>query len=107
MDEHRDEVRFEPVSSKGVSRAVPILTFLVGIFLGAAVVKPWDLLFPPSPASVAGVPTSASPEPDLDARRAVHVPSTGRVRVRGRVAGVRTRPARCAGRRWFDGQVPP
>jgi len=60
MDEHRDEVRFEPVSSKGVSRAVPILTFLVGIFLGAAVVKPWDLVFPPPPRSavVAAAPTS-------------------------------------------------
>ena len=68
MDEHRDEVRFEPVSSKGVSRAVPILTFLVGIFLGAAVVKPWDLVFPPQPAAVGPGPTSiarssASPTP--------------------------------------------
>ena len=46
MDEHRDEFRVEPVRSKAVSRAVPILTFLVGIFLGAAMVKPWDLVFP-------------------------------------------------------------
>ena len=51
MDEHRDEVRFEQVGPKGVSRAVPIVTFLVGIFLGAALVKPWDLLFPPGAAA--------------------------------------------------------
>jgi hypothetical protein len=60
MDEHRDEVRFEQVGSKGVSRAVPILTFLVGIFLGAAVVKPWDLVLPPRSASVDQAPTSSA-----------------------------------------------
>lgn len=60
MNEHRDEVRFEPVASGGVSRTVPILTFLIGIFLGAAVVKPWDLLLPPTHASVARVPTTAA-----------------------------------------------
>ena len=60
MNEDRDEVRFEPVASGGVSRTVPILTFLIGIFLGAAVVKPWDLLLPPTHASVARVPTTAA-----------------------------------------------
>ncbi len=66
VNEHRHEVRIEPVGSGGVSRAVPILTFVVGIFLGAAVVKPWDLLFPQSQASVASAPTTAaSPSPTL------------------------------------------
>ena len=60
MDEHRDEVRFEQVGSKGVSRAIPILTFLVGMFLGAAVVKPWDLVLPPRSASVAQAPLSSA-----------------------------------------------
>jgi hypothetical protein len=60
VTEHRDEVRIEPVASGGVSRVVPVLTFVVGIFLGAAVVKPWDLLFPPSQASVASAPATAS-----------------------------------------------
>ena len=60
VNEHRDEVRIEPVGSGGVSRAVPILTFVIGIFLGAAVVKPWDLVFPPSHASVAGAPSAAA-----------------------------------------------
>jgi hypothetical protein len=60
VNEDRDEVRFEPVGSGGVSRTVPILTFLIGIFLGAAVVKPWDLLLPPTHASVARVPTTAA-----------------------------------------------
>jgi len=80
MDEHRDEVRFEPVSSRGVSRAVPILTFLVGIFLGAAVVKPWDLVFPPAPAAVGPAPTSiarssASPAPVASSTPAPAVPA--------------------------------
>jgi hypothetical protein len=60
MDEHRDEVRFEQVGSKGVSRAVPILTFLIGIFIGAAVVKPWDLVLPPRSASVDQAATSSA-----------------------------------------------
>jgi hypothetical protein len=72
MDDHRGEFRVEPVRSRGVSRIVPIATFLVGIFLGAALAKPWDLLFPaPSPAiaqrpavsSSAGPTPSPSPSP--------------------------------------------
>ena len=59
MNENRDEVRIEPVGSGGVSRTVPILTFVIGIFLGAAVVKPWDLLLPPPQASVASAPATA------------------------------------------------
>lgn len=39
---------------------MPILTFLIGIFLGAAVVKPWDLVLPPTDASIARVPTTAA-----------------------------------------------
>ena len=38
MNEHQDVMRVEPVGSGGVSRTVPILTFLIGIFLGAAIV---------------------------------------------------------------------
>lgn len=60
MNERRDEFRIEPVGSGGVSRVVPVLTFLIGIFLGAAVVKPWDLFFPPSRPSVASAPTAAA-----------------------------------------------
>jgi hypothetical protein len=52
MDDERDEFKITPVTSGGVSRAVPIATFLVGLFLGAAVVKPWDLIFPPQPPPV-------------------------------------------------------
>ncbi len=52
MNDPRDEIRFEQVSPRGVSRAVPVVTFLVGIFLGAAIVKPWDLLFPPAAAPI-------------------------------------------------------
>lgn len=64
MDDHPGEFRIEPVRSKGVSRIVPIATFLVGIFLGAALVKPWDLLFPtPSPAIAQRPIVSASTGP--------------------------------------------
>lgn len=64
MDDHRGEFRVEPVRSKGVSRIVPIATFLVGIFLGAAVVKPWDLVFPsPTPAVAQRPAASASVAP--------------------------------------------
>ena len=66
MDDQRGEFRVEPVRSTGVSRVVPIATFLVGIFLGAAVVKPWDLLFPtatPSAAQRPAVLSSAGPPP--------------------------------------------
>jgi hypothetical protein len=59
MDEQRDEVTREQVTTKGVSRAVPILTFLVGLFLGAALVKPWDLVFRPTPTAVAQRPASS------------------------------------------------
>jgi hypothetical protein len=60
VNEHRDEIRIEPVGAGGVSRAVPLLTFVIGIFLGAAIVKPWDLLLPPSHASVPSAPTTAA-----------------------------------------------
>jgi hypothetical protein len=64
VNEHRDEVRIERVGSGGVSRSVPILTFLIGIFLGAAVVKPWDLLLPPPrPLASGATTTAASPSP--------------------------------------------
>ena len=52
MNQRGDEFRVQPVRTKGVNRAVPILTFVVGIFLGAAIVKPWDLVFPPTQASI-------------------------------------------------------
>lgn len=58
MDEQRDEVRFEPVGTKGVGRAVPIVTFLVGIFLGAALVKPWEIVFPSTPTPIDPRPAS-------------------------------------------------
>ena len=66
MDDQRGEFRVEPVRSKGVSRVVPIATFLVGIFLGAALVKPWDLIFPAAAPAIAQRPTvsaSAGPPP--------------------------------------------
>jgi hypothetical protein len=64
MNDPRDEIRFEQVSPRGVSRAVPIVTFLVGIFLGAAIVKPWDLLFPPAAAPIdRGTPVVAAASP--------------------------------------------
>lgn len=68
MDEQRDELRVEPVNTMGVSRTVPIVTFLVGVFLGAALVKPWDLLLPASRTSIDQRPTatadsSAEPTP--------------------------------------------
>ena len=62
MSEEKDEFRVEAVATSGVSRAVPVLTFLIGILLGAAVVKPWDLVFPPSQASVGNAsPTTGDP----------------------------------------------
>jgi hypothetical protein len=73
MDDHRGEFRVEPVRSRGVSRVVPIATFLVGLFLGAALVKPWDLLFPaatptiaqrPIASASAGPQASPSPSPE-------------------------------------------
>jgi hypothetical protein len=60
MDEHRDEFQVKAVAARGVSRSVPIATFLVGIFLGAALVKPWDLVFPASPTSTDRRPTSVA-----------------------------------------------
>lgn len=60
MNDHRDEVRIERVGSGRVSRSAPILTFVIGIFLGAAVVKPWDLLLPPPRVSATGAPTTAA-----------------------------------------------
>jgi hypothetical protein len=61
MDDERDEFKITSVTSGGVSRAVPIATFLVGLFLGAAIVKPWDLIFPPqAPPAVASGPTAST-----------------------------------------------
>lgn len=62
MDEHRDAFKTEPVTTRGVSRAVPIVTFLIGVFLGAALVKPWDLIFPPKSTPVAQLPTPTTPD---------------------------------------------
>jgi hypothetical protein len=61
MDDERDEFRITSVASGRVSRAVPIATFLVGLFLGAAIVKPWDLIFPPKPPPQAESRPAASP----------------------------------------------
>jgi hypothetical protein len=58
MNDQRDEFTTQRVTTKDVSRAVPILTFLVGVFLGAALVKPWDLVFPPTQVTVAQRATS-------------------------------------------------
>jgi len=74
MDDHSGEYRVEPVRSRGSSRVLPVATFLVGIFLGAALVKPWDLLLPapalpprvaegPVASSTAGPTPSPSPSP--------------------------------------------
>lgn len=68
MDEHGDKVRIEQVGPKGVSRAVPMVTFLIGIFLGAAFVKPWDIIFAPGaapaqPAPVVVAAASSTPAP--------------------------------------------
>lgn len=62
MDEQRDDIGLERVRSTGRNWAVPILTFVVGIFLGAAIVKPWDLVFPSSQPSV-GRASTVSPPP--------------------------------------------
>ena len=66
MDEPRDEFKSQPVTTVGVSRAVPILTFLIGVFLGAALVKPWDLVNPPplTRPTVAQRPAS-TPDPSI------------------------------------------
>ena len=66
MSEEKDEFRVEAVATSGVSRAVPIVTFLIGILLGAAVVKPWDLVFPPSQpaAGNASAPMAAPTSPE-------------------------------------------
>jgi hypothetical protein len=64
VSEEKDEFRVQAVATGGVSRAVPIITFLIGILLGAAVVKPWDLVFPPSHASVANA-SAVTPGPSL------------------------------------------
>jgi len=63
MADRRDEFQVRSVSTKSVGRAVPILTFLVGIFLGAALVKPWDLIFPPSSPVLAIRPSASDLEP--------------------------------------------
>jgi hypothetical protein len=78
VNEQPDRLRTEPVASGGVSRAVPILTFVIGIFLGAAIVKPWDLLFPASEASVIAAPTAvaslATPTPSVTPRPSASLP---------------------------------
>lgn len=73
MDELRDEFRTQAVSTRRVGRAVPIATFLAGVFLGAALVKPWDLIVPvsrpaidqprPTPAADPRVQPSSTPSP--------------------------------------------
>jgi hypothetical protein len=71
VSDDRDDIHVERVGAGGVSRTVPILTFLIGLFLGAAVVKPWVLFFPPSqaasvataPATVVSPPPTATPAP--------------------------------------------
>ena len=68
MDEHRDEIRIEPVGSRGVSRTVPILTFVIGIFLGAAIVEAVGSPSTPPQAAVASAPTAPPRprQPDVD-----------------------------------------
>jgi hypothetical protein len=68
MSEGKDEFRVEAVTTNGISPAVPIFTFLIGILLGAAVVKPWDLVFPPAQAPVGHAsPTTAGASAPLAA----------------------------------------
>ncbi len=47
MDDPRKEFHVRPVGTRPLGRFLPIATFVVGLFLGAALFKPWDLLFPP------------------------------------------------------------
>jgi hypothetical protein len=46
MNDERNEFRVAPVQTSGTGRLLPIAAFVVGVFLGAAVFKPWDLVFP-------------------------------------------------------------
>jgi hypothetical protein len=55
-----EKIPVTSVGGKPVGRMLPILTFLVGILLGAAVVKPWDLIFPTGPNSGAAASTIAA-----------------------------------------------
>lgn len=59
MTDPDDELRVTRVEGRPIGRALPILTFLVGILLGAAIVKPWDLIFSPDPSADAR-PSAAS-----------------------------------------------
>ena len=90
MNDH-GEFRVEPVRSKAVSRVVPIATFLVGIFLGAALVKPWDLFFPAPTPAIAQRPIGLGERRPI--AQSVTDPAARRVRVRGRLAGLRARRA--------------
>ncbi len=60
MTDPSDKIRVTPVGGEPIGRVLPILTFFVGILLGAAVVKPWDLIFPTSPNSEAAASTIAT-----------------------------------------------
>lgn len=51
MDDQRNEFHVEPVRTRGTGRALPVAAFVVGVFLGAALFKPWDLVFPARTAS--------------------------------------------------------
>ena len=71
---------------------MPIATFLVGIFLGAALVKPWDLFFPAPTPAIAQRPTGLGERRPI--AQSVTDPAARRVRVRGRLAGLRARRSR-------------
>lgn len=49
MEDPRREFQVRPVRTRSAGRFLPVATFVVGLFLGAALIKPWDLIFPPSP----------------------------------------------------------
>ncbi len=73
MDNQR-EFRVEPVSARRTGRALPVATFVIGIFLGAAVIKPWDLL---SPARIGSPEGSGSSTSAVDANPLASTPPSG------------------------------
>jgi hypothetical protein len=68
MEDPRREFQVRPVRTRSDGRLLPVATFLVGLLLGAALIKPWDLVFPPSaPAAEApgAVVASTSPKAEI------------------------------------------
>lgn len=60
MDERRPDLPVDLARTRSLGRAVPITTFLIGIFIGAALVKPWDLLSRPSRTPIPQTAADAS-----------------------------------------------